>query len=136
MALLDQSYTLNEPSVISDEVGGETLAIHLDSGAYFVFPNPSLPVWKAITAGVPPQRLLDSPDDPRAGALQSYVGRLLELQLIRTADVVSVRSDLPQWQVEDLTVAEYTDMADLLGPDPIHDADKDLGWPLLRDGGR
>ena len=134
MSVLDRTFELNSPAVISDEVGGEVLAIHLDTGTYFVFPQETLTVWSALSEGVAPRLLLSGSYDPRTDALVEYVERLLALQLLRPSDTLRLLDEPPEWQAQQLTVQAYTDLADLLGPDPIHDADEELGWPAIRDG--
>lgn len=124
---------LDRPTVISDEVDGETLVINLGTGAYYVIPEQALAVWTAISNGVPAKRLLDGAQDPRSAALAEYLQRLLDAGLLREAgsvrDGVSVR-----WDTADLDLEEHTDMADLLGLDPIHEADENVGWPKKADG--
>ncbi|MCH9816417.1 MAG: hypothetical protein K0U64_08190 [Actinomycetia bacterium] len=141
MSILDQSFEVNSPSVISDEVGGEVLAIHLDSGTYYVFPPQTLPVWAALGEGVPGRLLLKSRDNcndtdrDRESALTAYLAKLLELQLLRPSQTVRIPETSPVWEAADLAVHQYTDLADLLGPDPIHDADEELGWPNIKGSG-
>lgn len=127
--MLSQSYELRGPAVISDEVGGETLAINLDSGAYYVITPGSLAVWAALTSGVPATALLDGASDPRQPALEAFVAKLLDAGLLRPVDSPTEPGGVAPWAGEDLQIQEFTDMADLLGLDPIHDADEALGWP-------
>lgn len=130
-SLLDQPHELNSPAVISDEVGGETLAINLTSGAYFVIPPPVRPLWAGLSAGVPARAYLEQ-DDPRAQGLLEYVQTLVSAGLLRPAGTAAPAEAVDDWQVEDLTLEEFTDMADLLGLDPIHDVDETVGWPTAR----
>ncbi len=124
---------LDSPTVISDEVGGETLAINLGTGSYFVIPASAQPVWRAVSGGVPAQLLLDSPSDERLTALTSFVATMVNAGLLREAEQPAPAPiDQPQWSAEDVVVEEHTDMADLLGLDPIHDADESVGWPMAK----
>lgn len=133
MTILDQPHELDSPAVISDEVGGETLAINLNTGAYFVIPPGALPVWAAVTQAVPARALLDGPDDPRAEGLAAYLQRLVEVGLVRPAATASEHGGpVGAWQVTDLELMEHNEMADLLGLDPIHDVDVSVGWPQAR----
>lgn len=133
MSNLDEAYVLDGPAVISDEVGGETLAINLNTGAYFVIPPSALSVWSAVTTGVPGRALLDGDADPRGAALAAYIDRLLNAGLLRRAEAVSGPKATIKWDADGLALQEHTDMADLLGLDPIHDADEAVGWPARRD---
>ncbi|MBI1350224.1 MAG: hypothetical protein GC156_03815 [Actinomycetales bacterium] len=133
MSILDKPFELDSPSVISDEVGGETLAINLNTGAYYVVPPESLWVWRAVTAGVPGRALLSGEDD-REAALAQYVTSLQEAGLVREATMAKPAPvDAEAWTAADLAISEHTDMADLLGLDPIHDVDEAVGWPVRPD---
>lgn len=123
---------LDSPTVISDEVGGEVLAINIATGAYFVIPPPSAEVWSAVSSGVPAEALLNGPDDPRAGALSEFVAALVEKGLLRLATSPAQPTVDVTWTAGDLVVEEHTDMADLIGLDPIHDVDENVGWPVQR----
>ena len=123
---------LDAPTVISDEVGGETLAINLATGAYYVIAPTSLPVWRAISSGVPAASLIEGADDPRACALASFVEIVVAAGLLREAPAPVDLVEVGEWTADDLVLEEHTDMADLLGLDPIHDADENVGWPMRR----
>lgn len=127
--MLDEIYTLRTPNVVSDEVGGETLAINLDTGAYYVIAPSALPVWRAISNGIRPSALLDDADDKRSAALSAFVERVIAAGLVTASDIESTVDSSIEWNADGLLLQEFTDMADLLGLDPIHDADEVVGWP-------
>lgn len=131
---LDQPYELNAPAVISDDVGGETLAINLTSGAYFVIAPAARPVWAGLSSGVPARAFL-ADGDPREQGLLGYLDTLVQAGLLRPAASAATGEAVTDWRVEDLHVEQHTDMADLLGLDPIHDADESVGWPTARTDG-
>lgn len=122
---------IDAPAVIADVIGGETLIINLNTGSYFVIPPESLAVWSALSTGVPAAALLNGDDDPRTEALTAYVIELAEAGLLRVADHAETATEI-SWQPDDLGVDHHTDMADLLGLDPIHDADDNVGWPMRK----
>lgn len=132
MSPLEEAYVLDSPAVISDEVGGETLAINLNTGAYFVVPATALPVWTAVTAGVPGHALLEGGADPREPALEAFLTQLLDAGLLRRAEQAAARGEIAAWDAQGLNLQAHLDMADLLGLDPIHDADEAVGWPSPR----
>jgi hypothetical protein len=123
---------IDAPSVIADEVAGETLVISLNTGNYYVIPPAALGVWNALSSGVPAQALLAAADDPRAPALVQFLTVLVEAGLLREAQRPESGAAVT-WAAEDLRIEEHTDMADLLGLDPIHDADESFGWPMRRE---
>ncbi len=131
--MIDETYTLRTPNVVSDEVGGETLAINLDTGAYYVIAPSALPVWRAISNGIRPSALLDDADDNRAAALGAFVEQIIAAGLVQVSTLESTVAENAasaiDWSADGLRLEEFTDMADLLGLDPIHDADEVVGWP-------
>lgn len=124
---------LDSPAVIADEVNGETLIINLNTGSYYVVPAEGSAVWSAISTGVPPIALLSGDNDPREAALRQYLSHVLEAGLLREATLAS-DGPVPSWTSDALVIEEHTDMADLLGLDPIHDADENVGWPMAASG--
>jgi hypothetical protein len=129
---------LDSPAVIADVVGGETLIINLNTGSYYVVAPEGQQVWSALSSGVPASALLDGPDDPREAPLRQYMTVVVSAGLLReTATPTAVtpkEATIPQWTAQNLVIEEHTDMADLLGLDPIHDADENVGWPMAAGG--
>lgn len=119
---------IDSPAVIADEVGGETLIINLNTGTYYVVPPAGLLVWTAVSSGVPAAALVADGDAERLAAMTDYMQRLLAAGLLR--DATAAADGLVEWEPGDLLIEEHTDMADLLGLDPIHDADENVGWPM------
>lgn len=123
---------LDSPTVISDEVGDEVLAINIATGAYYVIAPSSLGVWQALSTGVPASQLLKGPTDPRTEALGEFLAALVDGGLLREATTVSNPTAEIPWSGSDLSVEEHTDLADLIWLDVIHDADQEVGWPVRR----
>ena len=61
--------------------------------------------------------------------LETFITQLLDAGLLRPSQTPTEPVSVEPWLAEDLHIQEFTDMADLLGLDPIHDADAALGWP-------
>ncbi len=55
--------------------------------------------------------------------------------LLRPAQTACPGDPIDDWEAADLALEEHTDMADLLGLDPIHDVDDAVGWPTARSDG-
>ena len=135
-ARLDRAYELCTPAVISDEVDGEVLAIDLDSGVYYVVPPASVGVWRALTAGVPPRAVVADRGPGAQAALGDFLDRLTAAGLIRPAPAgttPAAPTGAVAWTGGPLDLEAHDDMADLLGLDPIHDADDARGWPTPRE---
>lgn len=129
---------LDSPAVIADVAGGETLIINLNTGSYYVVAPEGQQVWSALSSGVPADALLDGPDDPREAPLREYLALVVSAGLLRETaprtEATPPEAAIPQWTAQSLVIEEHTDMADLLGLDPIHDADENVGWPMAAGG--
>ena len=153
-------YQVNEPLVVHDTIEDEVLVIRNDTGAYYSMLGPAADVWACIRAGLDEVAMVevlasryDAGADDLAASLTAFVGELLEAQLIRASVVASAASasaagsvavadwagDVPgalepraPFTAPQLEV--YTDMADLLLFDPIHEVTPE-GWPHVVDGG-
>lgn len=128
---LDQPHELRTPAVISDEVDGEVLAIDLDQGVYYVVPPGSVGVWRALTGGVPGRDLLAGRPDADREELTRFLDHLVHVGLVRPAATAAPVPAAIAWDGAPLALEAHHDMADLLGLDPIHDADDVAGWPTI-----
>ncbi|MFO1538470.1 MAG: hypothetical protein ACKOVH_11740 [Actinomycetota bacterium] len=131
---LDQPYELCAPAVISDEVDGEVLAIDLEHGIYYVVAPASAGVWRALTTAVPPRTIVADRSPEAATAVLAFLDRLLGAGLVRVATTAAALTAPVEWAGGPLELEAHDDMADLLGLDPIHDADDTHGWPTPREG--
>jgi hypothetical protein len=114
--------------VLAEVFGDEAVVVQLRTGAYYAFDAASTARWTAIAGA---GRLGDLPADDELPAFVRYlVGE----------ELLEVGGDLPS-DAADAVVGEgwpgiekFTDMADLLVLDPIHDIDLDGdGWPTVAD---
>ncbi len=138
-----EHFRANTPHIIHEVIEGEAILVNLESGAYYSTDQAGAVVWDAIANGLSVNqtiaRLADQYDgDPqaiRAGVL-ALVSELAQEGLIRPQDASPAndaaptpsapRSDKPPFVAP--VLHKYTDLAELLLLDPIHDVD-DSGWP-------
>lgn len=132
-------YELNNPPVISEVIDGEVVAIDLDAGNYFSLRGPAVAVWSALLDGAAPRDIVAAAATPGAepalaDALELFVERLLADRLLRprndTGGAPVAVAPLQAWSRDELDYECFTDMQNLLGLDPIHEADDRLGWPV------
>jgi hypothetical protein len=132
----DKRIKINAPSVIFDQSDGQTVIINLVTGHYFRLDRPSSRLW---------DRLKDSPSysgllagcnnaDELAARLPGIVDELDGNGLIVMFDIPDAEADdrPGDWRFEGFALERYTDLEDILGLDPIHEADPELGWPHAR----
>lgn len=141
------SYCVNEPSVISEVIDGETIILNFESGHYYSFNGSASEIWQHVAAGSPVAAIAErvalhfvvDPDSIR-GEVEDFVRRLEEESLIRrtqggTAAVQPVPAagsgDRPG-TFSSPAFEKFTDMEELLLLDPIHEV-SDAGWPRKPD---
>jgi hypothetical protein len=134
---------VNGPQVISETVGGETIIVNLASGHYFNLQGTAVDVWEGIAQAESTEQIvarLASRYAAGDGEIEDAVaGLLAELQaaelVVPDGDghAAPVPAELPR-DGESLppftapTVAQYTDMQDIILLDPVHEVDAQ-GWP-------
>jgi hypothetical protein len=107
--------------VAGETVDGETIVINLLTGAYHSVRGEAAEVWAAISA-------------PSAHESNQSTDQLLSD--FRAAGIIEWAGprELPSPSADPIAVGltSYTDMAQLLLADPIHEVDE-AGWPKLRE---
>ncbi|MFN7956485.1 MAG: PqqD family protein [bacterium] len=138
-----QSYCVNEPSVISEVIDGETIVLNFDNGHYYSFNPTASEIWRRLCAGSPVSAATEwvarrFAADPAAirPEVEDFVRRLEEEQLIRRAanDAPPGSTNAPPDASHPVAAfsspdfEKFTDMEELLLLDPIHEV-SDSGWP-------
>jgi hypothetical protein len=131
---LSDQYELASPNCVAEDFGGEIVAINLDSGRYYSLRGSAFTIFSDLLAGHTPggiRQHLASLDSDLANAINGFTHRLVLEGLIRKKDSKSVSDEPVKTMPGDLPALEaFDDMADLIKADPIHEADKDTGWPV------
>lgn len=117
------------PSVVSEEIDGEAIAINFETGAYFSFLGWSAWTWRALQAGLTRDEL--SARIHTANNLEEFVSDVVTAGLLveRGGEPPVEPPDPPPTAQEQLTFERFDDMADMILMDPIHDVDPNVGWP-------
>ena len=141
------SYCVNEPSVISEVIDGETIILNFESGHYYSFNGSASEIWQHVAAGSSvaaiaervAQHFVVDPGSIR-GEVEDFVRRLEAESLIRrTPGAAAAIQPVPAATPGDRRAAfaspafeKFTDMEELLLLDPIHEV-SDAGWPRKPD---
>lgn len=126
-------FAVDPERVIAEQFDGETVVVNLISGAYFSLRGTAALVWSWLSAGADPSeiaRRLDPAED-RGANVTAFVTSLLAEALLDPSDEPAV--PLPDEATGPATYVppsfdKFTDMAELLLLDPIHDV-APMGWP-------
>jgi hypothetical protein len=139
--MLNTSYCLNAPNCISEEIEGDLIVINLSTGRYYNMRGPSVRLWQMLAEGILPS-LISEANKWNATQLSLMI-RFLE-SLIEEGLLVKNDAQAQYVAPEGLLIQTlddnsfhmdvFTDMEEILGLDPIHEADTtDAGWPTKAD---
>jgi hypothetical protein len=136
-------YRANDPNVISETIGEETIIVNLTSGHYFSLQEANVDVWEAVRRGETAADIaasLTRKYDVSAAAAEDAVARLLaelEQQELIVAEEEST-NPAPKLTVDRPVgerlpfgmppLSKFTDMQDIILLDPVHEVDQ-RGWP-------
>jgi len=129
----------NLPATASENFAGEAVIIHFERGTYFSLRGSGGTIWSflqaptsiaAIVSAVQTQEPLSSDFEAN---LTTFVAKLAEHDLILgsleppppltiSAEAIVSLSELPDLEI-------YTDLAELIAMDPVHEIDILTGWP-------
>lgn len=122
----------NRPSVIFDVQDDQAVLIDLESGHYFQLDAASTALWTCLAEPTTPESVASACDnrDDLDGSFSTIIDDLLARGLIRPARPEDgPDASIEPWHFDGFELAEFTDLADILGLDPIHEVDPKLGWP-------
>jgi hypothetical protein len=131
-------YVVNAPRVIHQSDSGEVVAIDLGSGAYFSLRGPAAVIWDALGAGLTSTEVVDhirstheTDEADVAADVDALVDDLVARELIVPGEPASAALSAPGETLpyETPVVEAFTDMADVILLDPVHDVDATAGWP-------
>jgi hypothetical protein len=138
-------YVVASRDIVSEDFDGEFVVLDLGSGKYYSMDAAASALWRAITNGVSVQALMDAVDgaasastDITGQAIRDYAEQLVAYGCLARSDVpgsapldpataaVLKSSDGPP------KVEMFSDLADLIMADPIHDVEETAGWPIRK----
>jgi hypothetical protein len=140
----DDVIAANFPVTASENFAGETVVIHFDRGTYFSLRGSAGTIWSllqaptsiaSIVAALDGQTQLPSKDIE--GLLTAFVAKLAQHDLITSSaepaepPVISAEDIASFVEAPDLEI--YSDLAELITMDPVHESDLLTGWPKAPD---
>ena len=135
-------YRINGPRVISENIDGELILVHMEKGTYYSADEVGAELWRLIEAGCRVSEMFDSlhsqydagPEEI-ANAIATFLARLREEDLITVDDSPGGHAT-QRWAPTEIrrvfrpaVLSAYRDMQDMLSLDPIHDVEA-AGWPV------
>lgn len=133
------------PAVVSEHFDDEVIIVNMTRGHYYSLRGSAAALWQQFEKGTTVAALRQhltayyATDGADAdSALTAFLSQLTGEQLIITTDEALVTEPLADGTNTDRlpfvapTLDVYTDMADLLALDPIHDVSSADGWPTKK----
>ncbi len=138
-------FRLNDPQVIAETVGEETIVVNLNTGHYFSLRGTAVDIWYGLTqresvdavAGMLREHY-EAPAGEIERAVSQFADELALAELIVGVDgdreastaepeaAPATNGSLKSWTAP--TFAAFTDMQDIILLDPVHEVDA-TGWP-------
>ena len=141
-------FELDRRRVVHETIDGEVILIHMETGFYYSLEGPGSEIWDSLVAGCDPdetaRRLRTryvAPPGAIEGAVSALAEELCEERLLDRAHEPPTNgatagapvpgggdTTTPREEFEAPVLHRYTDMADFMLVDPIHDVEES-GWP-------
>ena len=136
-------FAFNENKVYADFADDQYIVLNHVNGDYYSFDKASSMVLKALTEGCSTDAVIQGfcnrfgEDCGAAETVKSFVDRLVSLEIVvpcgnTTMDAVQYIAAIECDKMPELTCEIFTDVADLLQMDPIHEVDEKAGWPVKK----
>ncbi len=136
-----QSLECNEPDVVFENFGDDTIILNLQTGSYYSLNPVGMLYWELLSQSVPVNEVAafaerQFPTLDRGllvRELENLVagfrveGLLRPSEQVRSADEVNLEASAPR-EYESPALSIYTDVAEMILLDPVHDVSEN-GWP-------
>jgi hypothetical protein len=141
--MLNASYVVDEPNVVSEAFDGQFVILNIASGTYYSLQGSRNDLWAALIVGVPPTAVLKAmraAGNQHSEAARAFFESVVKLGLVRPA-ALSKPTELTAADASKLAaidavpaVEAFDDLADLIKADPVHEVDEQIGWPASKSG--
>lgn len=143
-------YVINEQKVYADYAEGQYIVLNHVTGEYYSFDRASSAVLGALLSGADESSVTAAflekygPDCGAAPAVAKFVAELLEAGIIAAAAGEAIPAaeagaallgEIADKTMPELGFEAFSDVADLLLMDPIHEVDEEMGWPVPKQEG-
>lgn len=114
---------------------GEVVLIDIQRAVYFSLTGAASVIWQAFTEPRAQQTVLDTMMSQLEGAdraaLQATLERMEQEKLLLPSETcVSTTFELAATAYVSPQVEAFSDLADLIAIDPVHEVDAGAGWPV------
>ena len=136
-------YRFNDSRVYADYADGQYIVLNHVNGEYYSFDQASSSVLRALVSGCNPKSIiavLEARYEKECGVsekINAFVEKLKASEIIiqdesDNVDAEVFLRDIKEQSMPDISFEVFTDVADLLMMDPIHEVDEEAGWPIQK----
>jgi len=124
--------------VVAEEFDGEIVLIDVEKGLYFSLQGAAIDLWRSFATARPADTVIahfaKHMADADRDALDQTISRMQGHELL-VAGEASAGAASPLPEVTSVTFVTpalevYSDLAELIAIDPVHEVDASAGWPL------
>lgn len=137
-------YIFNESRVFADFADDQYVILNYVTGAYYSFNKASSAVLRALTQGCDASDVknwlesLYGAESSVSDKVDRFTEKLESLEIVVRDDseegkVQDYLSSINDSEMPELDFEVFTDVADLLLMDPIHEVDEEAGWPIQKE---
>lgn len=135
--MTNRTYVVNK-AIVADDFEDETVLINVEKGLYFSMQGSAQEIWRAFAEPRPRQAALDvlsrELGEAERVAIDAILQRMIDHDLLveasgdsgSTATLLSLSAVTFTAPV----LGVFSDLAELIAIDPVHEVDDTAGWPV------
>ena len=130
------------PKIVSEEFDNEIILIDIEKGLYFTIGGLGVDLWKLFSIPCSLENITQRLDNENINTidleiLSSFIHQLEENNLLvqsTEAPTSSASNNQPLFSsMLAPSLSIYSDLAELIAIDPVHEVDQSLGWPARQE---
>lgn len=132
---MQTSLKFNEADCQYEKFGGDMVLLNFKTGNYMNVTNPGSWIVELLMDGVVPERLLQhvAENEPYLkDETKAFIAELLANEVLVESEKLPNQTPITLELKAAPSLQIFSDMADLIKADPIHESDESMGWPVLK----
>ena len=118
-----------------EKFGSDLVLLNFKTGSYMNVVDPGTSVVELLIDGISPSRVLDhiaAAEPNLRAATEAFISELVANEVLVQSDETPNAKPITLELKAAPTLQIFSDMADLIKADPIHESDDSMGWPVMK----